>query len=137
MAGDPLNGGGFVVLNGLQSDDDGNIAALKTPYPGSNLFSLASGGAIYMRDPFRTVVEEQMNGGEFADLNQADWDLIRPYLEENEKLFGISVEKDLLTVDGKRKEYKDVYRKVQAVKLKVLAVESIASEEYGIDWDKE
>jgi glutamate synthase domain-containing protein 3 len=137
MAGDPLNGGGFVVLNGLQMDDEGKVSAQPTPYPGSNLFSLASGGAIYMRDPFRKVVDEQLNGGEFADLGQADWELIRPYLEENERLFGISVEKDLLSVEGIRKEYKEIYRKVQAVKLKVLAVESIASEEYGTDWDKE
>lgn len=137
MAGDPLNGGGFVVLNGLQMDDEGKVSAQPTPYPGSNLFSLASGGAIYMRAPFRKVVDEQLNGGEFADLGQADWELIRPYLEENERLFGISVEKDLLSVEGIRKEYKEIYRKVQAVKLKVLAVESIASEEYGTDWDKE
>jgi glutamate synthase domain-containing protein 3 len=137
MAGDPLNGGGFVVLNGLHIDDEGNATAQATPYPGSNLFSLASGGAIYMRDPFRKVVNEQLNGGEFADLCPADWELIRPYLEENERLFGISVEKDLLTVNGERKEYNEIYRKVQAVKLDVLAVESVASEEYGADWKKE
>ncbi|MDP2861651.1 MAG: hypothetical protein Q8N95_02540 [Desulfobacterales bacterium] len=137
MAGDPLNGGGFVVLNGLQVDDEGNATAQATPYPGSNLFSLASGGAIYMRDPFRKVVDEQLNGGEFTDLGPADWELIRPYLEENERLFGISVENDLLTVNGERKEYNEIYRKVQAVKLDVLAVESVASEEYGVDWEKE
>ena len=28
------------------------------PYPGSNLFSLASGGAIYVRDPGKKVVEQ-------------------------------------------------------------------------------
>jgi len=137
MAGDPLNGGGFVVLNGLQIDDEGNVTAQATPYPGSNLFSLASGGAIYMRDPFRKVVDEQLNGGEFADLGPADWELIRPYLEENERLFGISVDNDLLTVNGERKGYNEIYRKVQAVKLDVLAVESVASEEYGADWKKE
>jgi glutamate synthase domain-containing protein 1/glutamate synthase domain-containing protein 3 len=137
MAGDPLNGGGFVVLNGITMDDKGKVSDLPTPYPGSNLFSLASGGAIYIRDPNRKVVEEQLNGGEFAELTQADWELIRPYLEENERLFGISVEKDLLAVDGLQKEYREIYRKVQAVKLKVLAVESIASEEYGVDWEKE
>jgi glutamate synthase domain-containing protein 3 len=137
MAGDPLKGGGFVILNGLQIDDEGNATAQATPYPGSNLFSLASGGAIYMRDPFRKVVNEQLNGGEFADPGPADWELIRPYLEENERLFGISVEKDLLTVNGERKEYNEIYRKAQAVKLEVLAVESVASEEYGVDWEKE
>ena len=51
MAGDPLRGGGFVVLNGLTFDDEGAVVPQATPYPGSNLFSLASGGAIYVRDP--------------------------------------------------------------------------------------
>ena len=64
MAGDPLNGGGFVVLNGIGFDDnDGSIKDLETPYPGSNIFSLASGGAIYVRDPHRKLVDEQLNGG--------------------------------------------------------------------------
>ena len=53
MAGDPLNGGGFVILNGIRFDDDGKIVDQPMPYPGSNLFSLASGGAIYLRDPFQ------------------------------------------------------------------------------------
>ena len=70
-----------------------------TPYPGSNLFSLASGGAIYIRDPHHQVVERQLNGGVFSPLDDKDWRLIRGYLEENERLFGIQVE-DLLTVDG-------------------------------------
>ena len=51
MAGDPLNGGGFVILNGVAFDTYGNPMELPTPYPGGNLFSLASGGAIYVRDP--------------------------------------------------------------------------------------
>ena len=120
MAGDPLNGGGFVILNGVEFDDDGNVRELETPYPGSNLFSLASGGAIYVRDPRREMVEEQLNGGEFAPLARADWKLILPYLVENERLFGISIERDLLTVDGELKTPQQVYRKVRAVKLEVL-----------------
>jgi len=119
MAGDPLKGGGFVVMNGLEFDYRGRIMEQSTPYPGSNLFSLASGGAIYLRDPHRRVVAEQLNGGEFVDLKAADWKLILPYLEENERLFGISLE-DILTVDGEKRDYKDVYRKVRAVKLDVL-----------------
>ena len=51
MAGDPYNGGGFVIVNGLAFDDDGRVVPQETPYPGSNLFSLASGGAIFVRDP--------------------------------------------------------------------------------------
>ena len=137
MAGDPLKGGGFGVLNGMEFDEDGTLREQQTPYPGSNLFSLASGGAIYIRDPYRKVVENQLNGGEIVDLAPADWNLILPYLEENEKLFGISIQNDLLTVAGKIRQYGDVYRKVQAVKLDVLAMESSASEEYGTDWQEE
>lgn len=137
MAGDTLNGGGFVIINGLEFDEDGNAKTLENPYPGSNLFSLASGGAIYIRDPFNNLVNEQLNGGEYVDLSPADWDLIKPYLEENERLFGISVENDLLTVNGERKDYSKVFRKVMAAKLDVLAMESVASEEYGVDWEEE
>ena len=54
MAGDPHNGGGFVILNGVQFDDEGHVVPLPEPYPGGNLFSLASGGAIFLRDPDRT-----------------------------------------------------------------------------------
>jgi hypothetical protein len=120
MAGDPLNGGGFVVLNGMTFDEEGRIRELPTPYPGGNLFSLASGGAIYLRDPRKRVIEAQLNGGEFTPLTRKDWALILPYLEENERLFGISVERDLLTVEGVQKNPEEVYRKVRAVKLAVL-----------------
>ena len=117
MAGDALNGGGFVVLNGLGFDDnDGSIRELESPYPGSNIFSLASGGAIYVRDPARKLVEEQLNGGQFARLTDADWKLIEPYLEENEKLFDITIDR-LLTVDGEKKAPKDVYRKIRPKKV--------------------
>jgi glutamate synthase domain-containing protein 1/glutamate synthase domain-containing protein 3 len=120
MAGDPLQGGGFAILNGIEFDDAGQVVSRREPYPGSNLFSLASGGAIYMRDPHNNVVQEQLNGGEFAELTQQDWDLIRPYLEENERLFGIRVD-ELLTVDGQRRTPERVYRKVQPVRLRALA----------------
>ena len=39
-----------------------------------------------MRDPHHLVDEEQLNGGAFAPLTGADWELIQPYLEENERL---------------------------------------------------
>lgn len=112
MAGDPLNGGGFVVLNGVEFDEKGKVVPLESPYPGSNLFSLASGGAIYVRDPHHKLVTEQLNGGHFAAVTEDDWHLILPYLKSNEELFGVSVEKDLLTVDGVRRSPEDVYRKV-------------------------
>ena len=136
MAGDPLNGGGFVVLNGIEFDTDGKVVSLVNPYPGANLFSLASGGAIYLRDPHQLVVEEQLNGGELIRLTPADWELILPYLEENERLFGISIENDLLQVDGQKKDYASVYRKVRAVQLGVLGKASTAVEEWGEDWQE-
>jgi hypothetical protein len=120
MAGNPLKGGGFVILNGIELDQEGKIRELPTPYPGSNLFSLASGGAIYLRDPHDRVVEEQLNGGEFVPLSGVDWGLILPYLEENERLFGIAID-SLLNVDGQRRQPNQVYRKVQPIKLAVLA----------------
>ena len=96
MAGDVFKDGGFVIVNGLEYDPRGRLRPQRTPYPGSNLFSLASGGALYIRDPYQQVVDEQLNGGEIVDLTEADWDLILPYLQENERLFGISIEHDLL-----------------------------------------
>lgn len=120
MAGDPLNGGGFAIVNGIEFDPHGRIVPQELPYPGSNLFSLASGGAIYIRDPHRRLVEQQLNGGSFSPLGDRDWRLIRSYLEENERLFGVKVQ-DLLRVDGCMREPAEVYRKVSAVKLAVLA----------------
>lgn len=75
---------------------------------------------MYIRDPRGQVVERQLNGGVFSAMGAKDWRLIRPYLEENERLFGVKVS-DLLTVDGKVRVPEEVYRKVSAVKLSVLA----------------
>lgn len=119
MAGDPLNGGGFCIVNGLIIDEDGHITFLERPYPGSNLFSLASGGAIYIRDPHKTLLEDQLNGGVFSEISEQDWNLIEPYLRENECHFGIPVNL-LLTVDGSERSPREVYRKVHAVPLSVL-----------------
>jgi glutamate synthase domain-containing protein 1/glutamate synthase domain-containing protein 3 len=120
MAGDPLAGGGFVILNGIEFDGRGRMVPQAMPYPGSNLFSLASGGAIYIRDPHHQVVERQLNGGVLSTLSDKDWQLIRPYLLENERLFGVRLD-DLLKVDGQIRPPQEVYRKVSAVKLSVLA----------------
>ncbi len=135
MAGDPHNGGGFVILNGLAMDDDGNVTPLATPYPGSNLFSLASGGAIFVRDPHHDLVPEQLNGGEFRDCTDEDWQLILPYLQENERLFGISIDNDLLTVNGTKRTPAEVYRTIRAVKLAVLTgkMAEASLEEWGED----
>jgi len=130
MAGDPLDGGGFAIVNGMEFDDHGRLVSQPAPYPGSNLFSLASGGAIYIRDPHGLVDEAQLNGGELGPLAEEDWLLIRPYLEENERLFGISID-ELLTVDGEAREAEDVYRKVSAVRLRVLAAKGEDVDDVG------
>ncbi len=118
MAGDPLTGGGFVILNGIKFDADGNICDMETPYSGANLFSLASGGAIYVRDPHKTLDNEQLNGGEYFELADADWELIEPFLRENERLFDIPVSR-LLSVENKLCPPAEVYRKVAPAKPKV------------------
>lgn len=123
MAGDPHNGGGFVIVNGVAYTEAGHLVDLPTPYPGGNLFSLASGGAIFLRDPRRQVDEDQLNGGAFDNLTEADWGLIEPYLLENERLFGIKVE-SLLTVDGVRSSPSQVYRKVVVKKQTAILTEN-------------
>ncbi len=125
MAGDPLNGGGFVVLNGMTFDAQGGQTELSTPYPGSNLFSLASGGAIYVRDPRRKVTEDQLNGGRFGLMTDQDWETILPYMRENERLFGVSLEGFLLKVDGKNVPPTKVYRKIEPSSAKGEAEEAV------------
>jgi glutamate synthase domain-containing protein 3 len=121
MAGDPYNGGGFVVVNGLKPTFDGRFVEQEYPYPGSNLFSLASGGAIFIRDPYRKVSSEQLNGGRLSDINASDWALLLPHLRQNEKMFGISVERELLKIRGKPREPSQVYRKIEPISLQELA----------------
>lgn len=111
MAGDPLQGGGFIILNGLYFDETGEIQDLEIPYPGSNLFSLASGGALYIRDPLKTLCDDQLNGAKFSPMTPQDWKLIIPYLEENALYFNISV-KRLLQHQGKILPFEEIYRKI-------------------------
>ena len=135
MAGDPHNGGGFIIVNGLSFDEDGKVLALDTPYPGSNLFSLASGGAIFVRDPHKKINTEQLNGGIISGFTEHEWKLIMPYLKENERLFGISIEKNLLVVDGKKMKPQDVYRTISAVKL--VAAGTGNATNMNEEWDEE
>jgi len=121
MAGDPYNGGGFVIVNGLRPTHDGRFVEQASPYPGGNLFSLASGGALYIRDPHCLLSSDQLNGGRLAEFTERDWGLVRPYLEENERLFGIGIERDLLTVGGEVLSPGKVYKKVEPVMLLELA----------------
>jgi hypothetical protein len=44
-----------------------------------------------------------------------------PYLQENERLFGISIEDHLLTVDGKKRSPAEVFRTVRPAESTVLA----------------
>ena len=120
MAGNPLEGGGFVILNGLRFNEKGEIVELDTPYPGGNLFSLASGGAIYIRDPHKKAEESQLNGGRFGEITEKDVEIILPYLKENERLFHITIN-DLLTINGELLPLNRVYRKIEAIKLKILS----------------
>jgi glutamate synthase domain-containing protein 1/glutamate synthase domain-containing protein 3 len=129
MAGDPHNGGGFVVLNGVEFDDHGAVREQQTPYPGSNLFSLASGGAIFVRDPHHMISKEKLNGAVFTDMTAKDWKLIKPYLEANERHFGISIARDLLMVNGESLSPLSVYRKVCPVKAAALAKSDIPDDE--------
>jgi glutamate synthase domain-containing protein 3 len=122
MAGDPLDGGGFVIVNGIRFERNGEISDLDIPYPGGNLFSLSSGGAIYVRDPSNVLSPSQLNGGEFVDLTDADWDVIQPLLVENEEHFGIPLTR-LLTVGGEIRPPSEVYRKIIPLKNKALSVE--------------
>jgi len=113
MAGEQT-GGGFVIINGLAHDNRGELIGLEMKYPGNNLFSLASGGACYLNDPYFTVTENQLNGAEFTAFRREDWVTILPYLQENGRLFGISIRHDLLMVDGVLKWPKEVFRKIIA-----------------------
>jgi glutamate synthase domain-containing protein 3 len=123
MAGDPLDGGGFVILNGLRADGHGGWEELDTPYPGGNLFSLASGGAIFVRDPYQKVNADQLNGGAFTELTEQHWDLIRPVLEENEKHLGITIDR-LLEVDGVSMQPAQVYRAIVPIATEALQPEA-------------
>jgi glutamate synthase domain-containing protein 3 len=136
MAGDPHNEGGFVILNGVRYDDNGCLIEMNEPYPGSNIFSLASGGAIYIRDPRNTLVNQQLNGGVIEKMNEKDWDLIAPYLKENERLFNIKIE-DLLTVNGEHVDPLNVYRKVVPFVSAKLAGDKLAGDKLAAMIDDE
>ncbi|HJM12947.1 MAG TPA: hypothetical protein QF641_00435 [Candidatus Thalassarchaeaceae archaeon] len=123
MAGDPLDGGGFVVINGMEYNASGELVRLETPYPGGNLFSLASGGAIYVRDPNCRLSESQLNGGAFVPMTEDDWKVVEPVLQRNEEHFGITLQR-LLTIDGEVISPSDAYRKIIPVKSKMLHAEA-------------
>ena len=96
----------------------GQINDLPDPYPGGNLFSLASGGAIYIRDPQKKLSTDQLNGGQFAEFTDLDWKAIAPYLDENERQFGIRIN-DLLN----NRPPSEAYRKIQPIAVRALQAE--------------
>ncbi len=122
MAGEET-GGGFLLINGIRSNEHGEIMGLEERYPGGNFFSLASGGAGYINDPHRTLSEDQLNGAKFVTFTQEDWNVILPYLKTNEETFGFSIERDLLTVDRTRRWPDEIFRKVVA---KPIAVQGVS-----------
>ena len=95
---------------------------METPYPGCNLFSLSSGGAIYVRDPYSRLSSSQLNGGDFTNLTAEDWNILEPLLMENEDHFGITLA-SLLTVENELMAPENVYRKIIPLKNKALSVE--------------
>ena len=113
MAGESLDGG-FLLITGLRINISGEVMGMEERFPGSNFFSLASGGAGYINDPYRSMTEDQLNGAEFVEFSQKDWLVIEKYLKNNEKFFGISINGDILTVDRIRKWPQEIYRKVVA-----------------------
>jgi hypothetical protein len=68
------------------------------------------------------VGDDQLNGGDFADLQAEDWALIRPYLEENERLFGIPLA-GLLQINGAAASANEVYRKIRPKSVRALQAE--------------
>lgn len=114
MAGEST-GGGFLLINGLWKNIYGEVMGMEERFPGGNFFSLASGGAGYINDPYRSMTEDQLNGAKFVEFKQKDWLVIEKYLKNNENLFGISINGDILTVDRIRKWPQEIYRKVAAV----------------------
>ncbi|MFX1486924.1 MAG: glutamate synthase [Promethearchaeota archaeon] len=111
---------GFIILNGITFNEGGKLVEQETPYHGGNLLPLAAASSIYLRDPWQTVGEDQLNGGKIVSLSTQDWQRILPLLKENQQLFGIKIE-DLLTVQGVRKKPREVYRKITPVEIAALA----------------
>ncbi|MEM3713123.1 MAG: glutamate synthase [Thermoproteota archaeon] len=111
---------GFIILNGVKFDEQGRLVEKETPYPGGNLLPLAAAGTVYVRDPRKTIGEDQLNGGKIESITYEDWNRMLPLLRENERLFGIRVE-DLLKVDGIIRRPEEVYRKIVPVQVAALS----------------
>ena len=104
MAGDPLTGGGFVILNGIEFDEHGRIVPAGVALPGQQpVLAGLRRGDLHPRPAPARWSSASSTAACSRPLGDKDWRLIRAYLEENERLFGIQVE-DLLTVDGELRD---------------------------------
>jgi hypothetical protein len=68
------------------------------------------------------VGEDQLNGGQFGAFTSAHWELLRPVLEENERVFGIPVDR-LLGASGAALQPDRVYRMVIPSRVRALQAE--------------
>ena len=64
MAGDPLNGGGFVILNGMEFDEHGRTANRPCLFRGPISSPSPPAGPFSCRRPHQRLEKEQLNGGE-------------------------------------------------------------------------
>ena len=67
------------------------------------------------------VTADQLNGGRISKLSDKDWELLMPYLKENESLFGISIENDLLKKAGATVRPEEIYKKIEVVPIAAAA----------------
>jgi hypothetical protein len=77
---------------------------------------------VFIRDPKGKVGEDQLNGGQFGRFSAVHWELIRPLLQENERLFGVPISR-LLTAGGQSIPPERVYRIVIPAKVRALQAE--------------
>jgi hypothetical protein len=111
MAGDP--GRARFVLNGIRF---GMTAATNGP---SRESLLSRRVAVFIRTG---KGRGSLNDGQFATFGVAHWELIRPLLEENERLFGIPISW-LLAVKGQQLPPERIYRIVIPAKVRALQAE--------------
>jgi hypothetical protein len=65
-------------------------------------------------------------------LTNADWELILPMLEENQRLFGITIEQ-LLTENGRMRKPASVYRKVIPASVTAPAEQNTDEAEFAFE----
>ena len=72
--------------------------------------------------PTTSISKDQLNGGRFEKLVSDDWDILLPFLKENERLFDIPVER-LLQYQGRQLSFDQVYKKISPAATRVLQEE--------------